>query len=93
MKNATFDSFLSVLEEMGHAFTRAMRFSLRALATISWPALLVGCILLAMLITIVPLVLFLFLVFMAIKLISGSIIQHRKRGPATPHRPVDKQGE
>jgi hypothetical protein len=93
MKNTTFDSFLSVLEEMGHTFTRAMRFSLRALATISWPALLVACILLAMLISIVPLVLFLFVVFMAIKLISASIVQHKKRGPATPYRPADGEGE
>ncbi len=94
MKNATFDNFLNVIEEMGRSLTRAMRMSLRALATMPWPALLVTCILLAMAITVVPLVLFLFVVFTCLKLIVASFVIEKRRGQATPYRDVDeKKGE
>lgn len=102
MTNASSNSFFSVLEEMGHTFTKGMRHAVRSIATMSWPALLLSCVLLAMVITIVPLVIFLFVIFMCIKLVATSIAQRHKRGPATPYReaaetdvPSDngKQGE
>jgi hypothetical protein len=86
MSNATSNSFFSVLEEMGHTFTKGMRHAVRSIATMSWPALLLSCVLLAMVITIVPLVIFLFVIFMCIKLVATSIAQRNKRGPATPYR-------
>lgn len=100
MTNANSNSFFSVLEEMGHSFTKGMRHAVRSIATMSWPALALSCVLLAMVITIVPLVIFLFAIFMCIKLVATSIAQHQKRGPATPYREHDdnagdsgKQGE
>lgn len=89
MKNATFDNFLNIVEEMGRALTRAMRMSLRALATMSWPTLLVVCILMAMAISLVPLVLVLFLLFTGIKLILASFVLEKRKGRATPYREVD----
>jgi hypothetical protein len=86
MSNASSNSFFSVLEEMGHTFTKGVRHAVRSVATMSWPALLLSCILLAMVITIVPLVIFLFVIFMCIKLVATSIAQRSKRGPATPYR-------
>jgi hypothetical protein len=97
MNNATSNSFFSVLEEMGRAFTKGVRHAIRSVAVMSWPALLLSAILLAMVITIVPLVIFLFVIFMCIKLVATSISQHKHRGPATPYREApadtDKQGE
>jgi hypothetical protein len=91
MKNATFDSVMDVVEEMGRALTRAMRMSFRALATMSWPTLFVVCILLAMAISIVPLVLVLFLIFSGIKLILASFVLEKRKGRATPYRDVEPE--
>lgn len=91
MKNATFDNFLNIVEEMGRALTRAMRMSLRALATMSWPTLLVVCILMAMAISLIPLVLVLFLLFTGIKLILASFVLEKRKGRATPYREVDPE--
>lgn len=86
MTDSKSNSFFSILEEMGHTFTKGMRHAVRSVATMSWPALLLSCVLLAMVITIVPLVIFLFVIFMCIKLVATSIAQRHKRGPATPYR-------
>jgi hypothetical protein len=79
MKNATFRSFFSLLEEMSRAFVKALRYGLRAVATMSWPALLISCIALALAITIIPLALILFVVLMAIKLIVAAIVLNSRR--------------
>lgn len=89
MNNATFDSFYATLQEMGRAIANAARTGAAAVATMSWPALAVCCVLLAFAITIVPLALFLFVMFMAIKLIFGGFAKRDERGPATPYKPVD----
>jgi hypothetical protein len=89
MRNATFDSFTALLEEMGRAFFKAARYTVRAMATMSWPALMVSCVALALAITIAPLALFLFIVFMAVKLIVAATVLNKRRGPATPYRATD----
>ncbi len=43
---------------------------------------------LALIITLVPLVLGLFLVFVTVKLVFSCIAERATRGPATPHREV-----
>lgn len=93
MKNATFDNFFNVIEDMGRALTRAMRMSLRALATMPWPTLMVTCILMAMALTVIPLVLTLFVIFSCLKLVIASFVLEKRRGKATPYRDVDDKGE
>lgn len=85
MKNATFDTFVAQLEEVGRACVKAVRYGLAAVATMSWPALLATCIALALAITIAPLALFLFIVFMAFKLIVAAIGANARRKSLPPH--------
>ncbi|MES3025945.1 MAG: hypothetical protein V4857_30560 [Pseudomonadota bacterium] len=75
MKTTTLESFLALAEELGHAFADAVRYGLRAVAKMSWPMLVVTCILLAAFLTVAPLALFLFIIFMALKLIAGDRVQ------------------
>ena len=89
MNNATFDSFYQTLNEMGRAIAKAARTGSAAIATMSWPALAVCCVMLAFAITIVPMALFLFVMFMAIKLIFTSFDKRAQRGVATPYQSHD----
>lgn len=89
MNNTTFDSFYATLGEMGRAIGKAARAGAAAVATMSWPALAVCCVLLAFAITIVPLALFLFVMFLAIKLIFGVVGDRASRGAPTPYKDVD----
>lgn len=84
MKNAKFESFIVLLEDMGRAFAKTVRYGLRAAATMSWPALLATCIALALTITILPLALFLFIVFMAVKLIAAAMVLNGRRRKSLP---------
>ena len=79
MKNPSLQSFAQFLEEIAQAFIKAVRYGVRAIATMSWPALLMACVGLALAITIVPLAIFLFLVFMAIKLAVAAIVLNTRR--------------
>ena len=93
MRNANLDSFVALLEEMGHAFVKAVRYGIRAVATMSWPGLLITCVALALAITIVPLAIFLFIIFMSIKLIVAAIILNGKRRNAQPHHSAEHDGQ
>ena len=59
----------------------------------SWPTLLLSAVGLALLLTIVPLVLTLFVLFMVIKLVNGYVTDRAARGPATPYTPVKTDGQ
>ena len=72
MKNPSLQSFAQFLEEIAQAFAKAVRYGVRAIATMSWPALLMACVGLA-------LAIFLFVVFMAIKLAVAAIVLHTRR--------------
>ena len=85
MNNATFDSFYQTVIDMGRAIGRAARTGSAAIATMSWPALAVSCVLLAFALTIVPMALFLFVMFMAIKLIFTAFARRAERGVPTPY--------
>lgn len=89
MNNTTFDSFYDTLAETGRSIAKAARAGAAAVATMSWPALAVCCVLLAFAISIVPLALFLFVMFMAIKLIYTAFANRAERGPATPYTSHD----
>ena len=93
MNNATFDSFYETLNEMGRAIGKAARTGSAAIATMSWPGLAVCCVMLALAITIVPLALFLFVMFMAIKLIYSVITDRTTRGAPTPYTSHDDKAE
>lgn len=93
MSNPTFDSFFSTLEEIGRAVARSVKYAVDAIAAMSWPALLLSAVALALLVTLVPLIVSLFLIFMAIKLVLACVADRVRRGPATPHQPVDAKGE
>lgn len=93
MKNASFDAFTALLADVGRAFVRTGRYVARAMATMSWPALLVSCVALALAITIVPLALFLFIVFMAARMVILACASHKRRGAAVPYRAVGDAGE
>jgi hypothetical protein len=79
MKNATFASFSELLEEIARAFAQAVRYGGRAVATMSWPQLAAACVALALVITIVPLAICLFVVFMIVKLAVAAIVIHSRR--------------
>ncbi len=89
MNNTTFDSFYETLAETGRAIGKAARTGAAAIATLSWPALAVCCVLLAFAISIVPLALFLFVMFMAIKLIFTGFANRAQRGAPTPYTSHD----
>ena len=79
MKNATFQSFTNAVGDAGRALVRAGRFGIAAIATLSWPALLACAIALALFLTILPLALFLFVAFVAAKVVLAAIARHTRR--------------
>ena len=79
MKNVTFSSITALLEEIGRAFAQAVRYGARAIATMSWPQMLASCIALALIITIVPLAVCLFIFFMIVKLAVAAIVLNTRR--------------
>jgi hypothetical protein len=79
MKNVTFSSITALLEEIGRAFARAARYGATAIATMSLPQMLAACIALALIITIVPLAICLFIFFMIVKLAVAAIVLNTRR--------------
>ncbi|WP_040786016.1 hypothetical protein [Massilia niastensis] len=74
-----FSSFFADMEDLGHRCARAVRSGARTLAALPWPVLLVAAILLACLLTIVPLVLTLFVGFLLLKFVAGAVFGRRPR--------------
>jgi hypothetical protein len=79
MKNLTFSSITALLEEIGRALAQAGRYGARAIATMSLPQMLAACIALALIITIIPLAIGLFLFFMIVKLAVAAIVLNTRR--------------
>jgi hypothetical protein len=72
-------SFGATLEDLARDIVDACRRAVRAIAVMPWPAMLVCCIALAFVISILPLALFLFVLFMGIKVvISAFVVDHRR---------------
>jgi hypothetical protein len=72
-------SFGATLDDLARDIVRACRRAVRAIAVMPWPAMLACCIALAFVISILPLALFLFVLFMGIKVIVGAFfIDHRR---------------
>jgi hypothetical protein len=68
-------SFSLLLDDIWHALCRAVRYASNAIATMSWPALLL---------TAVPLALTLFVLFMLVKLVVGGIVIGTRRNRNRP---------
>ncbi|TFW32481.1 hypothetical protein E4O92_09590 [Massilia horti] len=58
---------------------RGLGRAARTIAALPWPALLVAALLFALVLTVVPLALFIFIVFMAVKLAVAAIVVDRRR--------------
>ena len=67
MKDINSPPFKSVFQDSKQSLLRFGRLGARILSNMSWPALLVSCVVLALFITIVPLVLGLFAAFLLLK--------------------------
>lgn len=79
MKNVTFASLNELLDEIGRALMQAVRQGARAVGAMSWPQLLAACILLALVVTIVPLAICLFIFFMIVKFAVAAIVINTRR--------------
>jgi len=72
-------SFGATLEDLARDIVDACRRAVRAIAVMPWPAILACCIALAFVLSVLPLALFLFVLFMGIKVIIGAfVIDHRR---------------
>ncbi|MFS2018561.1 MULTISPECIES: hypothetical protein [unclassified Massilia] len=72
-------SFGATLEDLARDIVDACRRTVRAIAVMPWPAMLACCIALAFVISILPLALFLFVLFMGIKVVIGAfVVDHRR---------------
>jgi hypothetical protein len=79
MKSANFRTFCDSMEDVAQDIVRACRRGARTIAAMPWPAMLVCCIGLALIISILPLALFLFVLFMAVKVVVGAFVIDRRR--------------
>ena len=88
MKSANFRTFCDSMEDVAHDIVRACRRGARTIAAMPWPAMLACCIGLALLISILPLALFLFVLFLGVKVVIGAFIVERGTSlhKTTPHK-------
>lgn len=71
----------NVIDEIVGAFSQALRYGARSIRRLSWPALLGCALVLAFIISILPLALTLFAIFLAVKLVmcacgGGGVDRH-----------------
>ena len=67
MKTTTFRSFAAEFEDAAEACLRTVRGGLRTFSALPWPALLLAAVLVACAVTVIPLALTLFAIFLAVK--------------------------
>ena len=72
-------SFGATLDDLARDIVDACRRAARAIAVMPWPAMLACCLALAFVISILPLALCLFVLFMGLKVIAGAFIVDRRR--------------
>jgi len=82
--NDSLASFSALLDDTWHALCRAVRYASNAIATMSWPALLLTAVLMAFAISLVPLALTLFVLFMLVKLVVGAFVAGKRRNDIKP---------
>ncbi len=77
MKPSRFDSFIADMKDMARTTNRALRSGARTLAALPWPTLLAVSICLALVLSIVPLALTLFIGFLLLKFIAAAVFGRR----------------
>ena len=82
--NHSLESFSVLLDDIWNALCRAVRYASNAIATMSWPALLLTAVLMAFAISLVPLALTLFVLFMLVKLVVGAFVIGKRRNDIHP---------
>jgi hypothetical protein len=79
MNKTDFRTFAATLEDLARDIVEACRRAVRAIAVMPLPNMVACCILLAFVISLLPLALFLFVLFLGIKLVAGAfIVDHRR---------------
>lgn len=73
------ESFSVLLDDIWRALCRTIRSASNAIATMSWPALMLTAVLLAFAISLVPLAITLFVLFMLVKLVIGGIVLSNRK--------------
>lgn len=87
--NHSLESLSTLLDDVWHALCRAVRYASNAIATMSWPALLLTAVLMAFAISLVPLALTLFVLFMLVKLVVGAFGTGKRRNDIDPSQYKD----
>lgn len=77
MKPSRFDSFMTDMSDIARKANRAVRSGARTLAALSWPSLLAVSIGLALILSIVPLALTLFVAFLLLKFVAAALFGRR----------------
>ncbi|MCA1857578.1 hypothetical protein LE190_16820 [Massilia oculi] len=77
MKPSRFDTFIADMKQVGRQTHRALRSGARTVAALPWPSLLVVSVVLACLLTIIPLALTLFVGFLLLKLVAAALFGTR----------------
>jgi hypothetical protein len=85
MTKSDFRSFAATMEDLARDIVAACRRAVRAIAVMPWPAMLACCIALAFVISILPLALFLFGLFMGIKVVVGAFVVDHRRAHREPY--------
>lgn len=84
MNDNAFRQFTRTLDALADDILRACRRAMRELAVMPWPSMLAFCVVLALIISILPLALFLFVLFLGLKVVAGAFIIERRR--TNPHK-------
>lgn len=82
-----FRSLMTDVKVAGRAIGRALKAGSRTLAAQPWPVLLGGALVLAFLLTIIPLALALFAIFVLFKFVANAVFDRRPR--PVEHRTVE----
>lgn len=77
MKSSRFNSFVTDMKAIAHSTHRALRSGARTLAALPWPSLLAVSIGLALILSIVPLALTLFVGFLLLKFVAAALFGRR----------------
>jgi len=78
MTQSTFRDFTDTLDRLAEELVRACRRALRELTAMSLPSMLAFCVALALVISILPLALFLFVLFLGLKVVAGAFFIERR---------------
>lgn len=78
MTRSTFRDFSATLDHLAEDIVRACRRAMRELAVMPLPSILAFCVVLALVISILPLALFLFVLFLGLKVVAGAFIIDRR---------------